>query len=171
VYVLAFVPSMLAVFLVVAVLSQLGRLILFLSKAIFRFAIEKESLLPLAFFWKKLGALRNITLIFHIKSTILTQDSEFKSQNCSTLECAVNRKKYSRMKAHLFTDIGVFYYNEMILFSEIGHSRNSEVWLIRDQYNIFNHIFPRLVQTILNALALAYIFLLTAFIFQLYSFA
>ena len=47
---LAFVPSMLAVFLVVAVLSQLGRLILFLSKAIFRFAMEKESFLPLAFF-------------------------------------------------------------------------------------------------------------------------
>ena len=48
--VLAFVPSMLAVFLVVAVLSQLGRLILFLSKAIFRFAIQKERFIPLAFF-------------------------------------------------------------------------------------------------------------------------
>ncbi|XP_067041944.1 uncharacterized protein [Acropora muricata] len=47
--VLAFLPSMLATYLVAAVLSQLGRLILFLSKAIFRFAIEKESFTALAF--------------------------------------------------------------------------------------------------------------------------
>ncbi|XP_044177522.1 LOW QUALITY PROTEIN: uncharacterized protein LOC122959940 [Acropora millepora] len=47
--VLAFVPSMLAVFLILAVLSQLGRLIVFLSKAIFRFVIQKESFTPLAF--------------------------------------------------------------------------------------------------------------------------
>ena len=39
--VLAFVPSMLAVFLVIAVLSQLGRLILFLSKAIIRFTKQE----------------------------------------------------------------------------------------------------------------------------------
>ena len=47
--VLAFVPSMLAVLLVVAVLSQLGRLVLFLSRAIFRFAIQKESFTAVAF--------------------------------------------------------------------------------------------------------------------------
>ena len=48
--VLAFVPSMLAVFLVIAVLSQLGRLILFLSKAIYRFTKQKDSFVSLAFF-------------------------------------------------------------------------------------------------------------------------
>ena len=48
--VLAFVPSMLAVFLVIAVLSQLGRLFLFLLKAIVRFAKQEESFVPHAFF-------------------------------------------------------------------------------------------------------------------------
>ncbi|XP_074621543.1 uncharacterized protein LOC141880068 isoform X1 [Acropora palmata] len=48
--VLAFVPSMLAVFLVIAVLSQFCRLILFLPKAISRFAKQKESSVLLAFF-------------------------------------------------------------------------------------------------------------------------
>ena len=48
--VLAFVPCMLAVFLVIAVLSQFCRLILFLPKAISRLAKQKESSALLAFF-------------------------------------------------------------------------------------------------------------------------
>ena len=48
-------------------------------------------------------------MIFLMKSTI-DADSEGESQNyCSTLEGEVNGRQSSRMKTHLFTDIGVLY--------------------------------------------------------------